>query len=396
MSDERRATSDEHRGRGLPACPPARLPDSFCRLPPAVCRLMLALLVALVVIPGTAGAQRAGGAALAATPGASPTAVRPAPGPPPVGIGQLYLALGDSLGVGLLASLPDERGYVPLLRNLLQQDAGRPLLLQNLSVSGETAATMLSGKQLADALDAIKTAHANGWQVSPITLDIGGNDMQALLDKDEAAREAGLATFRANYAQILDRLVAATTVNGARASDIVTMTVYNPYGGDPALAHSPAWWVQRFNGVIADEAAKRGVRVADVYDPFRGHETDYTYMPLDFHPNNRGHEVIAEAFWRTMGYDTAPPALDLLAPASGPLPRDVPTIKIRASDNVGVTAVTATLDGRPLPDPLYEPQFGLYIGYWDARQAPPGPHTLTVTAADEAGNTTTRTVTLTR
>ncbi|HEX5503447.1 MAG TPA: SGNH/GDSL hydrolase family protein, partial [Thermomicrobiales bacterium] len=334
MSAERRATSAERRGRGLPDRPTARLPDSFRRLPSAVCRLLLVLLVALVLMPGAAGAQWAGGVALAATPGASPTAVRRAPGPPPVGVGQLYLALGDSLGVGLLASLPGERGYVPLLRDLLQRDAGRPLLLQNLSVSGETAATMLSGKQLTDALDAIKTARANGWQVSPITLDIGGNDMRALLDKDEAAREAGLATFRANYARILDRLVAATTVNGARAGDIVTMTVYNPYGGDPALAHSPAWWVQRFNGVIADEAARRGVRVADVYGPFVGHETDYTYMPLDFHPNNRGHEAIAGAFWRAMGYDTTPPTLDLVAPASGPLPRDVPTIKIRASDNV--------------------------------------------------------------
>ena len=41
------------------------------------------------------------------------------------GIGELYLALGDSLGVGLLSSAPDARGYVAQLQTLLQKSAGR-------------------------------------------------------------------------------------------------------------------------------------------------------------------------------------------------------------------------------------------------------------------------------
>ena len=74
----------------------------------------------------------------------------------------------------------------------------------------------------------------------------------------------------------------------------------------------------------------------------------------------------------------------------------MPTIKIQASDNIGVTSVTLQVDGQPLPAPYYYQQFGLWVSYWDARNAPPGKHQLTVTVTDAAGNTTTRDMTVTR
>ncbi|MGN6676105.1 MAG: GDSL-type esterase/lipase family protein [Thermomicrobiales bacterium] len=345
-------------------------------------RLLLLLrglaLAALILLGGTASS---------ATPAAPPTRH---------GIGQLYLALGDSLGVGLLSSMPETRGYVAQFHALLEQAAHRPVQLQNLSISGETAASMLTSGQLTDAQTAIARAYANGWQVSPITVDIGGNDMRALQDKDDAAREAGLTTFRANIARIFDTLVAATTVNGQRQSDIITMTVYNPYGGDPAVVHSLAWWVERFNAAISEEASGRGIAVADVYTRFKGHEQELTWIPLDFHANNQGHLAMAEEFWRAAGYDTTAPDATIVAPAAGALDRAVPTIKIQASDNIGVTSVTVQVDGQPLPAPYYYQQFGLWVSYWDARNAPPGKHQLTVTVTDAAGNTTTRDMTVTR
>ena len=313
------------------------------------------------------------------------------------GIGELYLALGDSLGVGFTSSLFDTRGYVPQFRGLLEQKAGHPVQLKNLSVSGETTRSILApGGQLAAALDAIKGAQGNGWRVSPITVDIGGNDLLALQDAGDAAREAGLADFRANLAQLFDRLVAATTRNGARAGDIVTMTIYNPYGGDPAVFHSQAWWVERFNAALGEEAARRDIAVAPVYERFRNNERALTWMPVDFHANNQGHRAIAEALWQVAGYDTAAPTLEIVEPAGEPLARAVATIKVRAGDDVGVARVDLLLDDKALPPPLYEPAFGLFIGYWDARAAPPGPHRLGVVAADAAGNTTRRDLTVVR
>ena len=316
--------------------------------------------------------------------------------PAPVGIGELYLALGDSLGVGLLSSLPETRGYVAQLHALLQQRAGRGIQLDNLSVSGETTRSMIVEGQLDEALRTIAAAQANGWRVSPITIDIGGNDMLALRDKTDAAREAGLADFRANVAEIFDRLVTATTRDGARTSDILTMTVYNPYAGDPAVARSLAWWAERFNAALAEEAGWRGIAVAPVYERFRGQEQALTFMPLDFHPNNRGHRAIAETFWRAAGYDTAAPTMEVLEPSGERLARAVPTIKVRASDDIGVSRVELLLDDQPLPAPLYQPALGLYVGYWDGRAASPGPHRLTVIATDAAGNTTRHDLTLAR
>jgi lysophospholipase L1-like esterase len=292
--------------------------------------------------------------------------------------------------------MPDARGYVAILHGLLEQQAGHAITLRNLSVSGETAHSFIAGGQLQAALAAITEANQNGWRVSPITIDIGGNDLRALQGANDQAREQGLFTFRADVGQIVDRLVAATTQNGVRTSDIITMTVYNPYGGDPTIARSDAWWVARFNAAITEEAGKRGIAVADVYNRFLGHEKDLTWVPLDFHANNDGHVAMAQEFWKAAGYDTTAPKVEVVAPATGQIARAVPTIKVRASDAIGVTSVRFLLDDKPLPDPVYASSLGLWVGYWDARAASPGQHRLTISVADAAGNTTRQDVLVTR
>jgi len=314
----------------------------------------------------------------------------------PQGIGELYLALGDSLGVGLLASIPDTRGYVALLHALLERSAGHTVQLRNLSVSGETARSFITGGQLVAAQGALAEARRAGWRVSPITIDLGGNDLRALQGADDAAREAGLAQYRADMAQIFDTLIAATTISGVRQGDIVTMTIYNPAGGDPQVARSDAWWVARFNGVLGEEAARRGIAVAPVAARFAGQERTLTWMPLDLHPNNAGHRAIAEVLWGATGYDTVAPQVQIVAPTAGTLPRPVPTIKVRSSDAIGVTRVTLRLDDQPLFDPVFARDLDLWIGYWDARSVPVGQHRLTVSASDAAGNTTTQEVLLMR
>jgi lysophospholipase L1-like esterase len=312
------------------------------------------------------------------------------------GIGELYLALGDSLGVGLLSSAPDSRGYVAQLHALLQQRAGRSIVLQNLSVSGETSASLIANGQLAAAQQVIVEARGKGWTISPITINIGGNDLRALQATDDPSREAGLARYRANVGRIFDTLIGATTINGVRQADIVTMTIYNPYGGDPAILRSDAWWVQQFNAALTEEAQRRDIAVADVYARFRGRERELTWVPLDFHANNRGHLVMAQALWSATGYDTIAPTAELLDPTGGIVRRAVPTIKVRAADDIGVARVEFRIDDQPLPAPIYFASLDLWIGYWDARSATPGPHRLAVIVTDAAGNATRREATVTR
>ncbi len=314
----------------------------------------------------------------------------------PQGIGELYLALGDSLGVGLLSSMPDTRGYVALLHDLLERSAGRMVQLRNLSVSGETARSFITGGQLVAAQGALAEARRAGWRVSPITIDLGGNDLRALQGADDAARAAGLVQYRADMGQIFDALVAATTTAGTRQGDIVTMTIYDPAGGDPQVVRSDAWWVARFNSVLGEEAARRGIAVAPVAARFIGQERTLTWMPLDFHPNNAGYRAIAETLWGATGYDTTPPDVQIVAPTAGPMTRLVPTITVRASDTIGVTRVTMRLDDQPLPDPVFARDLERWVGYWDARASAVGQHRLAISVSDAAGNVTTQTVLLTR
>ncbi len=372
------------KGRSLaPILPPPGLGPGGTGLALLGRAARLLLLTALVLAGSAApasGAQRA----------------HPATAPARAGIGELYLALGDSLGVGLFSSAPETRSYVAQFHGLLEQAAGRPVQVENLSVNGETAKSMLTGAQLQDAERTIAEARERGWTISPVTIDIGGNDMRALQNKSDAEREAGLAEFRGNVARIFDRLVAATTVEGARTSDIITMTVYNPYGGDVNAARSLAWWVERFNAALAEEAQRRDIAVAPVYDRFRGQERALTLVPLDFHANNRGHRAIAEEFWRAAGYDTAAPDVEIVDPAAARPARPVTTIKVRAADNIGVARVELLLDDKPLPAPLFKPDLDLWIGYWDARAAAPGAHRLAIVVTDAAGNTTRRDLALAR
>jgi lysophospholipase L1-like esterase len=348
------------------------------RRPPLIVIRLLALLLLLLTVGG------------------GPTAPTREAKAAPQGIGELYLALGDSLGVGLLSSMPDTRSYVAQFHALLERSSGRTVILRNVSVSGETARSLIDGGQLAEAQAALAEARTAGWRVSPLTIDIGGNDLRTLAGADDAAREAGLADFRAALIQIFDTLIAEATADGRPRPDMIAMTIYDPAGGDPAIPRSDAWWIARFNAAISEEAAQRGIAVADVATRFAGRTRQLTWMPLDFHANNAGHGVIAAEFWRAAGYDTTAPTLEIIAPESGTLPRAVPTIKVRAADGIGVARVEFRLDDQPLPAPVYHRDLDLWIGYWDARAVAAGAHRLSISVSDAAGNTTSRELTLTR
>jgi lysophospholipase L1-like esterase len=82
------------------------------------------------------------------------------------------------------------------------------------------------------------------------------------------------------------------------------MAYYNPYGGDGQQFNSEAYWVERLNAAIGEEAARRGVAVADAFTPFGGGRA-YTYTNIvlgDVHANAQGHAAMAEAFWAALRY----------------------------------------------------------------------------------------------
>ena len=226
---------------------------------------------------------------------------RPA-GYAPLGPGERYLALGDSLAAGFTVGDPAE-AYVARLATVLRQI--RPdTTVTNLAVPGETSRS-LRARQLPRALEWIAQERAAGHRVSPITLDIGGNDARAVERADRSTRETAIREVEQNLGYALDRLLAATRNRaGRRTADIAVMDYYNPYGGDPADPESPAYWTERLNAAIRRAAAVRGVPVADVATAFGGGLVyRYTYITTgDIHANTDGHRVIADQFWRALGY----------------------------------------------------------------------------------------------
>lgn len=254
-----------------------------------------------------------------------------------------YLALGDSYAFGYTTEAeaepsPGYQGYVALYAERLETKK-RPLNVINLAIPGETSATFFTGgspgaylnqnypltptpagyptnaiPQMDLALTRIEQEHQAGRAVTRITLQIGGNDLLALVTNpefgtvDEARRQQALAyvldRVAARYAEILRRLRAA-----APEALLLTVGYLNPF---PPLG--PSFPFQDFarqavpalNRVIAARSRAAGAIYVDLYDRFLGHEgqwTNITGAPTpgptpgtqapNVHPNDKGYKVIA-------------------------------------------------------------------------------------------------------
>lgn len=215
----------------------------------------------------------------------------------PHGPGDIYLALGDSLAWGARLDDPATQSYPALVRERIA--AGGPIVLSSLAIPGETSSSMLRG-QLPRAVAFIREARARGDRVSPITVNIGGNDLRNVERAPADVRAATVETVGRNIAQIVDELRAAA----GSGADIAVMTYYNPYGGDPAVEGSEAYWVERLNAAISAAALPRGAALADAYTPLGGGRA-YTHTFIlfgDIHANAQGHRLIADIFLAALGY----------------------------------------------------------------------------------------------
>ena len=251
---------------------------------------------------------------------------------------QYYLALGDSLAFGSqlakfnanLPSVPPSvfaTGYVDdfaLRLGVIRPD----IQTVNFGCPGETTITFInggcpytsvgfslhnsySGPQLSAALAFL---HEHPGQVSPITINIGGNDLRPLqsicgldLSCYDAHVPAILAATRANLDQILGAIRSA-----APDAEIITFTTY-----DLTVLIDPRGvrFTQAFNDVVSDTARSHSVRVADVFGAFNGGPQPATLCSLTFactplrdtHPTDAGYATIAAQIWAVSDYDRIEP-----------------------------------------------------------------------------------------
>lgn len=178
-----------------------------------------------------------------------------------------YLALGDSTAQGIGASTPG-RSYVGQLADRIEARLGEPIAVTNLGVSGAPTSLCVRD-QLPRAAKVLAKRRPD-----LVTLDIGAND---IAEWDPRA-------FHRNIGLILDALPPDTIV------------------GEVPCFHLP--WndrkVREANRILRTIAADRGLSVVPVYEATRarGLRGILTEFAQDaFHPNDRGYEVWADAFW---------------------------------------------------------------------------------------------------
>jgi lysophospholipase L1-like esterase len=260
----------------------------------------------------------------------------------PVGPGDIYLALGDSLSTGdeeptNSASEGNLPGYPAIIAERLTQT--QPISFTLLGKSGETSSSLRTpGGQLDQAVNFITTQRAAGKRVSPVTLSIGGNDIIGVLLGGSLTVTDTVSLVRTNLEQSLDALQTALDGDG----DLIVMNYYNPYPGftlrslPPFIVLPPGQEpivterdVQRFNAMLAEVAAARGIPVVDAYSAFVGREGELTFVRfpiqlsldqaqnrinLDYHPRFAGHTVLAEGFLSASQYDLRAPGNQLWLP----------------------------------------------------------------------------------
>ncbi len=301
-----------------------------------------------------------------------------------------YIALGDSIAAGQVTSLPRSRGYPALVSTQLEKlDASSPdptaVKSVNLAVSGETDESFVSNGQLKNFQDEIASIKARGADLQLVTLTLGGNDILQLQNKSDADRESGLQRFRSSFPTVISDVEQAL---GDLRPTVVVTTYYDLTSGDPLVEKSDAWWVAQFNDVIRTTAKQHGMNVADLEQPFHGHIQDWTWYPLDIHPNNDGHAEIAKIVWQAAGLDQTAPTVTITKPVAGPLSRRIVTVSATASDNVGIIDVQLWADGKQVSSLIFEPKLNQYVGLWDGSQAATAEVTLSVHATDLAGHVT--------
>jgi lysophospholipase L1-like esterase len=302
-----------------------------------------------------------------------------------------YVALGDSISVGLEASSP-EKSFVGLLFPDYQASLGANVLL-NRAQSGASSTALRNNGQLTTALADINAPS----DTRAVTIEIGGAD--GLFGPCAGHwDDPGTCPFRANYAEILGELQTALEADPG-AESFKTMAYYNPstgkgdsqeasrdnllLGDNLTVGCSDSGANAGLNDAIFQEAGKLGVPVANTYPAFKqaGQAFISQTDPLHIHPNDAGYAAIAKAFHHVTtpcgaSPDRNPPETKITKGPSGKTSDRTPTFKFHSSE-AGST-FKCSLDGGPN-------KFCV-----SARTLPKlsfGRHVFNVAATDAAGNT---------
>lgn len=181
----------------------------------------------------------------------------------------VIVALGDSTVQAVGATSP-HKGFVGQVAGRLGDDTGKSAQIYNFSRSGATA----------EEVATTQLQHASTFdQADVILVAVGPNDLTRGVSKE---------TYFQHYNKILDKLP---------SEKVVIATI-------PPLVRSKVneATIQEWNKDLAQLAAERKVRVANVYGAIEPRKYDPRIYSADlFHPSNTGYGLWADAFYLPAG-----------------------------------------------------------------------------------------------
>jgi len=185
----------------------------------------------------------------------------------------VYVAVGDSTGIGLGAR--DGDGYVDRLFARIEQKRSGSTLM-NLCVAGATTADVVN-KQI---------ARLDGTRVTLATVCVGVNDLLRGCEEKQ---------FAENYETLVAKLrQSARLVIVANLPDVATAPAMKGMNGEALRSR-----LERFNKAIEEVARRHGVPVVDLYQ--LSGETRRSRMEFfssdGLHPSDLGYAHWAEAMW---------------------------------------------------------------------------------------------------
>lgn len=264
---------------------------------------------------------------------AAPLAFGGSPHPLSASPQRYYLALGDSLTYGIQpakvdAGLPPSgfnSGFVDVFAQRLRLLAPQ-LQVVNYGCPGESTRTFVAGgcpwlaggralrdrfrgAQL-DAALAFLRAHPN--KVSPITLNLGGNDAQAFADACKGSFACAHARAPKAMKQIASRLssILQRLRGTAPKADIIVIGILN---NDITTTRQSDPFYRAFDQAIGRTAARARAHFADPFPLFnpqgslareRARICAYTFTCTqdDGHPTDAGYRAIASAVFAASGF----------------------------------------------------------------------------------------------
>jgi lysophospholipase L1-like esterase len=203
------------------------------------------------------------------------------------------LSAGDSLTQGVGDSTKNG-GYLPYLETMLETEKGiKEVDFYNYGVKGNRTTQLIKRLKTQEMKDAVQKADL-------IILTIGGNDiMKVVKDNFENLQLSTFAAEKETYQEHLTQIMDLIAAENPRAS-IVLVGLYNPFSKwfseIKELDEIVADWNKAGQLVLANYPNAYFVSIEDLFL----NATENLLYTDNFHPNDKGYELIAHRLNETL------------------------------------------------------------------------------------------------